>query len=97
MTLEQYTDACIKFSGDTKEWGGLDPYRFYTTAPNGWEETCDNANGGIDVSWAFQETEKRIRDQAAVRFLRELQAAIELARDDGWDAASWATLAEKFT
>ena len=60
-TLEEYREAVRKFLADSADWAGLEPYTFYTTGHYryDWAETCDNAHGGLDLSWAFYAT----RDQ----------------------------------
>lgn len=42
---------------------------YISTTGDGWEESCDNANGGIDVSWAFHLDAKTIRDRAPQKFM----------------------------
>lgn len=50
MLLHDYIESCIKFAADTKDWAGLDSYKYYTATQNGnWEESCDNAHGGLGV------------------------------------------------
>lgn len=31
MTVKEYINSCLQFAEDTREWGGLDKYRFYST------------------------------------------------------------------
>jgi hypothetical protein len=59
--FQNYTKAVRKFIEDSKEWGALDQYKFYTCEMTvgepeivgAWKETPDNAHGGLDVAWAF--------------------------------------------
>ncbi len=88
MTVQEYTQNCIKFAEDSKEWGGIDPYKFYTTAHNGWEESSDNASGGIDVSWAFHMKPDEIKEQAAQQLLDNVLQIMRLMADDEWDSDS---------
>lgn len=54
-SLEKYVESVKNFVNDTKKWNGLDEYNFYTSDDFGnWIESSDNANGGLDLSWAFQ-------------------------------------------
>ena len=70
MKLDDYIDKCKKFSKDTKKWAALDEYKLYTTSPiDCWEETPDNAHGGIDVSWAFHMKAADIQKQAPQKFV----------------------------
>lgn len=82
MTVKTYIDNCLQFAQDTREWGGLDEYRFYSTKEfGGWYESCDNAEGGLDVSWAFNLTAEQIRDEGAQRFVDELTTLIRCTAD----------------
>jgi len=61
MTLVNYISDCKDFAREIKEhWPSRDDWSrqghmaaYYTTNGSGWEKTCDNSNGGIDVSWAY--------------------------------------------
>lgn len=54
MTYNNYLADCLDFSKASAIWSELDPRKPYiTTNGSGWQESCDNNNGGIDVSWAF--------------------------------------------
>lgn len=96
MTLLEYTDACIRFSAETESWGGLDPYQHYTTTGSDWQESCDNASGGLDVSWAFRLSEEKIQALACGKFLELLTAELEQGIDEGWDAGQWAVMARRY-
>lgn len=81
MTLDQYTSTAIKFAKDTANWYHLDDYKWYTTNGRNWEESDDNANGGLPIDWAFHLTEDEIKQCAAENFIEtareEIQAAID--------------------
>lgn len=52
--LDRYVESVENFIKDSAEWYELDYYKFYVSAENGeWVENSDNADGGLDVSWAF--------------------------------------------
>lgn len=51
MTYYAYLNDCNDFARCSADWSDLDPRKPYiTTNGHGWQESCDNANGGIDVS-----------------------------------------------
>lgn len=73
MTIQDYTDRCIEFYHETKEWGDLvDGCYYYTDGTRLFLDESDTAQGGLDVSWAFWH---RIRvgdnDEQAEKFIRE--------------------------
>lgn len=35
MKISEYVEACTDFAQETKNWGALDPYKFYTTNGDG--------------------------------------------------------------
>ncbi len=72
QTLADYTEACISFAHDSREWGDLMPFMIYSTDGRAsWIETSDNAHGGIDVSWAFHLSDEEIRALAPAHLLAE--------------------------
>lgn len=78
MTFQDYLNACLKFAKDTENWSWLDRSRWFTTNGGGdYEESCDNANGGIDVSWSF-----RLRAAAPQKFADAFTESLQLAIDD---------------
>lgn len=87
MALDYYINVAIKFAEDTKEWGGLPEQQWYTTtnSTNNWIESSDNDHGGMDVSWAFHLSEKKIRELAPYQFINEIRELLQVAVDDGWD------------
>lgn len=95
-SVKNYAEICKKFSYDTEEWGGLDGYKFYTTDGASWEETSDNAHGGVDVSWAFHLTDEEIEMRAAEELLEQLMNELNLADSDGWDSDSFKAIYDKF-
>lgn len=94
MTIQEYTNTCKAFAADTNGWAQVDQYKFYTTNGDGWEESCDNANGGLDVSWAFSQPASKIERDAAQRFVDQLRELVALGRDDGWHDDQWDALLE---
>lgn len=92
MTIKDYTTAAQRFAEDSREWGGLDQYKFYTTAGDEWRETCDNAHGGLDLSWAFRETSATIAAEAPQRFLDQLADQLEQLIDEEADGQQLAAL-----
>lgn len=72
MLLRDYIESCIKFAVDTKDWAELDFYKYYTATQDGdWEESCDNAHGGLGVDWAFLLSESNVMRFAPEFFVRE--------------------------
>lgn len=73
--FNEYKNGVLSFVNDTKSWNSLDKYKFYTTCgelvSKDWEETTDNANGGLDISWAFHK--KNItEDEILTHFYKEI-------------------------
>lgn len=101
MNIAEYTDACIKFAKDTKNWSFLPQSgRHFTTEHSAdlWTETPDNAHDGIDVSWAFHMPASSIRKYAPQVFVDSLLEDIELASNDQWEHESISEhFSEKFT
>lgn len=88
MLVKEYVESCVRFAHDTSKWPKLNGIKFYTTAPDcGWEESCDNAHGGLDVSWAFHESAEVIAQEAAQRFINEIAAHLEQGINENWEAA----------
>lgn len=91
MRIEEYAECCWDFAKDTADWSELDCEKFYTT--NGyhtsgyasWEETCDNHNGGMDVSWAFHKGHEEIKelagDKLIVNYLEAILALVDAEVD----------------
>ena len=52
-TFVQYKEGLETFLRESAEWEELDRFRSYSVNRFGYYESCDNANGGLDVSWAF--------------------------------------------
>lgn len=80
--FEDYKKGVLSFIEDTKNWGNLDEYKFYTACNSydNWEETTDNTNGGLDVSWAFHKenvTENEILEHFYKEVINILNADIE--------------------
>jgi hypothetical protein len=71
-SLTDYTAAVRQFLTDSHEWADIDRYQFYTSDSDTWRETCDNAHGGLDVSWAFYAVRERHREGFNLHTGREL-------------------------
>lgn len=52
-TFSQYKEGLETFLRESAEWHDIDRFRFYSVNDFGYYESSDNANGGLDVSWAF--------------------------------------------
>lgn len=111
MNIKEYTESCLNFAKDTHNWLGLEEYKHYVTCDvgtyrddhgrfvtvQGWCESCDNAEDGIDVSWAFNKSESYIREHAPQEFVDKLLETIQVAIDDEWDEESLCKIIEKFS
>jgi len=83
MTYNNYLTDCLDFSKASADWSDLDPRKPYiTTNGHGWQESCDNNNGGIDVSWAFHLPAVAIYDNAAQHFADSFTELLQLAIDN---------------
>lgn len=69
LSIEEYTEICLRFAEDTRNDSDLDEGRFFVTYRGGWMSSCDNAHGGIGVRWAFGKSEAEIRRLAPQKFL----------------------------
>ena len=96
MTLEDYITACKSFAADTEDWYSLEPGQFYVANGSDWEETCDNAIGGIDLKWAFHEEDGYIEREAPVQFCYELTQELRQGLDEDFDADQWAAVAKRY-
>lgn len=83
MTVEEYTNACLKFAEASRGWGAMDESQFITTHDGSWEMTADNQNGGIDIAWAFHRGEAEIRAQAPQRLMDYFRQELALAAESG--------------
>lgn len=82
MLVKDYTENCIKFAKETKEWKSLNPYRYYLTNGYSWNETCDGNGGGLDVSWAFNMSNNKIKELAPQKFVNLVKEEIQTAIDN---------------
>ncbi len=48
-----YEEGVEDFLHESAEWHDIDRFRFYSVNNFGYYESSNNANGGLDVSWAF--------------------------------------------
>lgn len=87
MTIRAYIECCKKFAEDSKSWYTFDIYKFYTTDNYSWDwkETCDNAHGGLDVSWAFHMDTADIEKYAPEEFRRSVAEDLLALADNGAD------------
>lgn len=83
MLLKDYTESCLEFAEETKDWGVLNPYSFYLTDGSSWSETCDGNGGGLDVSWAFHMASGEIEKLAPQKFVDLIHEEIVAAIDNG--------------
>ena len=97
MTINNYVQACIDFSHDTASWGALDERQFYTTTGTRWEESCDNAQGGISVAWAFHCSDEQITRIAPEVYRDEISQELRVAIDDEWQPDQLEALYELLT
>lgn len=99
MNLEEYIICCKHFAHDTEGWGGLADCKFYTTDGVGcWDESCDNAHGGLDIAWAFHCTDAEIESDAKWRYDSELEQELNDALDDrDFDLQQWHATFEKYS
>ena len=70
-TLDDYGAACLDFAHETREWGGLQNGFYTTDGTAGWQHSSDNANGGMDVRWAFHQSDEYIHEHYAAHLLAE--------------------------
>ena len=96
-SVKKYAEICRNFAHDTKNLETLSTYHFYTTNSTSWEKTCDNAHGGIDVSWAFHLSDAEIDSRAAEILFENLKDLISQAIDEGWDAEQLKGIVETFS
>ena len=82
----RYMYHCKAFAKDTAGWDALDPHKFYTTNTSGWEESSDNACGGLDVSWAFHMPEDLIEYLAPQYLVRNILTILDTGTSDEWSS-----------
>ncbi len=97
LSVQNYSEICKKFSSDTSDWSGLDNYSFYTTSGAGWEETSDNAHGGVDVKWAFHLSDEEIEMRAAEELFEKLMDNIQLGIDEEYDFEQMQSIVDSFS
>lgn len=60
-SFEQYKEGLETFLRESAEWHDIDQmYPFHSVNRYGYYESCDNADGGLDVSWAFYKAHREI-------------------------------------
>lgn len=83
MKYGEYLNACLKFAKDTENWSWLDKSCWFTTNGGGdYEESCDNANGGINVAWAYKMNPDEVRKCAPQEFMDRCVEFLDLALND---------------
>ena len=82
MTYQNDLADCISFSSESSKWGAIERGTYYTTNGTGWQESCDNNNGGIDVSWAFHLHANEVRAAAPQKFADAFSELLQLAIDN---------------
>lgn len=80
LSVEEYTEICVRFAEDTKNDGDLDDGRFFVTYRGGWMSSCDNAHGGVGIRWAFGKSEEEIRRLAPQKFFEWKQMTKQLSQ-----------------
>lgn len=97
VALNLYVESCLKFASDSKDWGGIDGYRHYSSdGSGGWYESCDNAQGGLDVSWAFHRGENEIIGNAPHAFIDFLLESVEQGIEEAFDDGQWSAVFNEF-
>lgn len=94
MELGNYYNSCRSFRKATKDWSKLSPHCFYSATENaesvfdGWSETFDKKNKGMDVSWCFWRkcpngkfTPKTVAEHFVSNIARELVSDIDNGAD----------------
>ena len=79
VTVQEYTDACLKFAKASASWDELDQSQFITTFDKSWEMTAENQNGGLDIAWAFHQDEDYIKANAPQKFVDYFHQELDLA------------------
>lgn len=99
MNYKEYLAACQNFAKASQSWERLDQSRFFTTRsvePGGWCETCDNAHGGIDVSWAFHLDEDRVNEDAPSMYARNIVSVVQSMIDNEVDYDTMSDVMREF-
>lgn len=99
MNLEEYILTCKNFAHDTERWGWLTDRKFYTTNGVGcWDESGDNAHGGLDIAWAFHCTDAEIERNAKWRYEAQLKQELDDNLDDrDFDLQQWHATFQRFS
>lgn len=58
--FELYKNGLEEFLRESAGWFGIESSHFYSVNRWGYYESCDNANGGLDVSWAFYKAHRSV-------------------------------------
>jgi hypothetical protein len=111
MTLNTFIESCKNFRDDHADWLRLDSFQNYSaheSYPRGWYESCDNRDGGIDVSWAFKLTDEQIEKHAPQEYYEAFMNQVQQLYDENcdieqfesameywFDAPAWKLIARK--
>ena len=83
--LNEYVKCCKHFSHDTAEYMRLRNNMMYVTGRGEsspyWNETCDNANDGVNLEWAFHLSDEEIETFAPQELLQEVLQDLENSCD----------------
>lgn len=96
MKYSEYLNGALQFARDSKKWGGMMSGKFYVTTGDNWLDSCDNAEGGLDISWAFHEKADDIRAAAPQHFINELVENVEQGLGEEFDEQQWKTTLDLF-
>ena len=96
MTFRDYLTSCADFLRDTAGWAALDPYKHYVAVEHdGWAETCDNHENGIDLSWCFDNNEAPSVAAAAV-YREAAMNECEQSKAERWDCEQMRSFFRKY-
>lgn len=85
MTISDYINDCVDFARETEEQETFDVYKHYTTVGKGWEESSNNAKGGVDVAWAFHMSPLAVTRFAPQYFISGVADVLSQAIEEEWD------------
>lgn len=96
MKYADYLKGALAFARDSQNWSAMPNDKFYITTGCDWDETCDNAEGGLDISWAFHEKADDIRAAAPQHFINELVENVEQGLGEEFDEQQWKATLDLF-
>ncbi len=86
-SLENYIEGVKAFNKETMEWSYLDDKYQYIASGNvsePWEKSCDNAHGGLYISWAFKK-ENLTNEEILEHYYEELIDILRLDMENEVD------------